>query len=354
VDIVQEDIEDICRRVGEPLHALANASLLVAGGGGFLPSYFLDVVAYANEFLLEHPCRLLCVDNFITGVPARVEHLRDRPYFHFLHHDITQPLATDEPIDYVIHGASIASPPVYRKYPLQTVDVNVLGTRNLLELSHQKRVRSFLYMSSSEVYGDPPASAIPTTETYRGNVSPLGPRACYDESKRLAEALCMIYFHEYGVPVKVVRPFNVYGPRLRLDDGRIIPDLLREALQGKPLTLYSDGKATRSFCYIGDAVTASLLLLLSAHNGEVFNVGNDQELSIESLAREVIAVVGERLEVRFGRHTDAQYLADSPRRRCPDLTKIKRAIGWAPVTGLHEGLQRTVQWYRERKAIECE
>jgi dTDP-glucose 4,6-dehydratase/UDP-glucuronate decarboxylase len=344
VGIVEEDIQDISRRTNERLRALRGSTVLVAGGGGFLPSFFLDVLAYANDHFLDPACRIVCVDNFITGLPTRISHLQSRPDFEFITHDIARPLELDHAVDYVVHAASIASPPLYRKYPLQTVDVNVQGTRNLLELSRRNIAKSFLYLSSSEIYGDPTPDAIPTPETYRGYVSSTGPRACYDESKRLAETLCMIYFHEFGVPVKIVRPFNVYGPRLSLDDGRVIPDFIRDALRGNPITLFSDGKTTRSFCYVTDAVTAMLLLLLSDYNGQVFNVGNDEEVTIEFVARRINAVAGNTTGIRLVESDDERYLLDNPRRRCPDLTLLKQSICWKPAVELSQDLQRAIQW----------
>jgi dTDP-glucose 4,6-dehydratase/UDP-glucuronate decarboxylase len=347
VGIVEEDVRDVCKRAGNHLESLSGSTLLVAGGGGFLPSYILDAVVYANDHLLSRPCQLVCVDNFITGLPERVAHLEIRPDVHFIRHDITTPLSIDQGIDYIIHAASIASPPLYRKYPLQTIDVNVLGTRNLLDLSRQKGVRGFLYLSSSEVYGDPSADAIPTPESYLGNVSCTGPRACYDESKRLAETLCMVYHREFGIPVNIVRPFNVYGPRLRLDDGRVIQDFLNDALNGRPITLYSDGMATRSFCYISDAVTAMLLLLLSNYRGDAFNVGNDEEVTIGVVAQRINDLFDGKPGISFARSGDVHYLSDNPQRRCPDLNKVKHAIPWKPVVSLRPGLQRTVQWHLE-------
>ncbi len=350
--ILEEDVREIAERLRDRLAALRDRTLLVAGGGGFLPSYLLEALGYSNEHFLDPPCRLICVDNFITGMPERLEHLQGRPGFSLIQHDLTAPLRLDGPVDYILHAASVASPPFYRKYPLETIDVNVLGTRNLLELARQKKVESFVYLSSSEVYGDPPREAIPTPETYRGNVSCTGPRACYDESKRLAETLCIVYCQRFGIPVKIVRPFNVYGPRLCLKDGRVIADFLKDALSGNRVTLYSDGQSTRSFCYVTDVVGAILLLLLSDHNGEVFNVGNDEEVSIESVAQLINALCERKPGIRFAKNADAHYLSESPRRRCPDLAKVKQAIPWQPVVNLRQGLRRTIQWYLDEDGVE--
>ena len=195
------------------LERLAGKTVLVAGGAGFLPSYLVDALVRANERLLSEPCRVISVDNLATGVAGRLEHLRDRPDMAFVEADIVQGVALDEPVHHIVHAASIASPTWYRQYPLETIDVNVTGTRRLLELAREHEVESFLYFSTSEVYGDPPPERVPTSEDYWGHVSSTGPRACYDESKRLAEALCMTFFRLYETPVKMVRPFNVYGPR---------------------------------------------------------------------------------------------------------------------------------------------
>ena len=280
------------------------------------------------------------------SVSERLAGFEGRPDIRFLQHDVSLPVELDEQADYIVHGASIASPTWYRRFPLETIDANVGGTRNLLELARRDRAAGFLYLSSSEIYGDPPPERVPTTEDYWGNVSCTGPRAPYDESKRLAETLCATYVRLYELPVTIVRPFNVYGPGLRLDDGRIIPDLLRDALAGGPLVLLSDGQATRSFCYVGDFVTALLHLLVAGANGEAFNVGNDEEVTILGLAEAVAAVAG-GLEVTLASSDDPLYLTDNPQRRCPDLTKTKATIGWRPEILLREGIARTFAHYRE-------
>jgi UDP-glucuronate decarboxylase len=343
------DIEEIAQRTRERLKLLAGTKLLVVGGGGFLPGWVLDVVAYANDEILDRPCTLICVDNFSTSAAERLRHLEGKAWFRLLSQDIRRPLEIERElkIDYLVHGASIPSPSTYRKRALETLEVNAQGTRHLLEFARWRGVRSFVYLSSSEVYGDPPAENIPTPETYTGNVSFTGPRACYDESKRLAETLCSIYHRDYGMPVKIVRPFNVYGPRLRLDDGRVITDFIRDALNGGAITVLSDGRVTRSFCYISDAVTAILMLLLSDLNGEAFNVGNSEEISIAALADAINELFERKPGVRYATSSDPDYLRDCPHRRCPDLTKLRNSIHWSPKMSLREGLQRTIQWYRQ-------
>lgn len=347
--IIREDVEDIRRELESQLQQLSGTTLLVTGGSGFLCSYFLDTLARFNDVAVGAPCRMLCVDNLKSGLVTRVAHLLGRPDFKLIEHDASRPLEINEPLHWIIHGASIASPSVYRLYPLETIDVNVSGTRHMLDLARAKGVRSVLVMSSSEIYGNPPADCIPTPEDYPGNVSCTGPRACYDESKRLAETLCTVYHRLHGVPVKVIRPFNVYGPGQRLDDKRIIPDFIGDAVARRDLTILSDGRATRSFCYISDAIRAMWHVLLSSCDGEIFNVGNDaEEVSVEQVARRLQDVAGEpRLEIRYCRSSDPHYLTDNPDRRRPDLTKICRTFRWRPRISLSEGLSRTLAHYRE-------
>lgn len=346
--IEAEDLATVCTQAEAGLRRLAGATVLVAGGAGFLPSYLVDALAYANHELLDEPCRVICLDNMVTGVGARLAHLVDRPDVAFVDHDLVQPYDPGERVDHIVHAASIASPTWYRRHPLETIDVNVGGTRNLLELARQQEVTSLLYLSSSEIYGDPPPDRVPTSEEYWGHVSCTGPRACYDESKRLAETLCATYQRLHQLPVKVARPFNVYGPRLRLDDGRVIPDFMRDALDGEPVTLYSDGQVTRSFCYVTDAAAALLLLLATDAPEGAYNVGTAEEVTIGRVAELVASLAG--TEVRRATSEDPQYLTDNPSRRCPDLSKTTGAIDWRPRVHLEEGLGRTLAHYREEAA----
>ncbi|MBI4533411.1 MAG: NAD-dependent epimerase/dehydratase family protein [Candidatus Melainabacteria bacterium] len=352
--VVREDAELIVTQMGDELKQLSGTTMLVTGSGGFLLSYLLDVVAQFNDSGIGEPCRVVAVDNFISGVPERLEHLSNRSDMEFVVHDVTKPLKVNQRIDWVIHGASIASPTFYRAFPLETIAVNTDGTRHMLELARQG-AGSMLYLSTSEIYGDP--SVVPTPEEYFGNVSCTGPRACYDESKRLAETLCMTYYRLYGLPVKIVRPFNVYGPGQRLDDKRIMPDLMSAALDGEPLVLFSNGTATRSFCYVRDAIKAMLFVLLSSANGESFNVGNDQEeISIAELAERISKVAAPpRLPVKYLTSSDVHYLTDNPQRRCPELHKLKALAPWQPEVELDEGLARTLASYRElaAEAVVC-
>ena len=350
--VIREDAVQLVDALRPLLHRLSGTTLLVTGGSGFLCSYLFETVARFNDTSDGPPCRMLCVDNLQSGVATRVTHLLGRPDFRFIEHDASKPLALDEDVHWIVHGASIASPTLYRLFPLETIDVNVAGTRHMLDLARQRGARSLVYLSSSEIYGNPPPESIPTPETYLGAVSCTGPRACYDESKRLGETLCGVYYRLHGVPVKTIRPFNVYGPGLRLDDKRVIPDMMSDALAGGPLTILSDGRATRSFCYITDAISAIWHVLLSSSDGEAFNVGNDaEEVTVVDVAERMQQVAGEpRLEIQYRRSADADYLTDNPDRRRPDLTKMRGTFNWAPRVSLTDGLARTLAHYRELQA----
>ncbi len=345
--IISQDVDHIIEDVGASFDVLSGATVLVTGTSGFLCSYFVDTIAALNRGRLAQPCRLIAVDKFPP--PKRSSDLANQDEIHFLQHDASLPLDLNEKVDWIIHGASIASPTFYRRHPLETIDVNVTGTRHMLELARSHIARGMLFLSTSEIYGDPDPAFIPTPEDYRGNVSCTGPRACYDESKRMGETLCTTYHRLHGTPVKIMRPFNVYGPGQRLDDARIIPDLMKAALYREPLTLYSDGRASRAFCYVSDAISAMWQVLLSDVEGEVFNVGNDEaEISIRQLTEVVRDVAGSPLlEINFQVSEDPDYVTDNPQRRCPDLSRLRSNFSWQPKVSLAEGLQRTLLSYKE-------
>lgn len=343
--VIKEDVQRILDANREAMRSFDGSGVLISGGAGFLGAYFCDLLSLWNETGAKEQCEIYCLDTFITGTPKRIAHLEGKKYFHKIKQSITQPLPPSLDASYLMHFASIASPTFYRKYPVETIDSNVLGTRTLLEYAAAHKIKSMIYLSTSEIYGDPPADKIPTSEDYRGNVSCTGPRACYDESKRLGETLCTVFYKHKGVPVKTIRPFNVYGPGLRIDDKRVIPDLFTGAFFHNEITMHSDGSPTRSFCYVSDATDAMLKVLLSQHNGEAFNIGNDlEEISMLGLAQAVQSMFP-GLKLIFSPSAEKDYLTDNPQRRCPNLSKIKKLTGYEPKVMLKEGLLRLKKWY---------
>src|SRR5690349_2656268 len=301
------------------------ATCLVTGGSGFLGSHLCDA-------LLSRGHRVICVDNFETGSLANIQHLRGGNFV-FLHKDVTVPFFVEEPVDFVYHFASPASPIDYLRLPLHTLKVGSYGTHHALGLAKQHRAR-FLTASTSEVYGDPREH--PQAESYWGHVNPIGPRGVYDEAKRYAEALTMAYHRQQGVDTAIVRIFNTYGPRMRPHDGRAIPTFLRQALQDKPITVFGDGSQTRSFCFVEDEIRGLVALAESDVHLPV-NIGNPDEYTLLQLAETGIEVAGSRPEVVF-----EALPVDDPKVRQPDITRAKQLLGWEPQVGLAEGLKRTI------------
>ena len=345
-DILDDDAIAAAESAGAVLDALDGSTIVLTGGGGFLGAAMLDTIVRLNRVRFKRPARVIVLDNFVTGRPERLDRLSGDPNVCLMTADITKDFDVGEPFHYAIHAASIASPIVYRAHPLRTADVNVGGLRRMLDHARaQPDLRGFLFFSTSEIYGDPDPAHIPTAEDYRGYVSCTGPRACYDESKRFGETLAVIYHREFGLPVRSVRPFNVYGPGQRLDDGRIIPDLVGAAARAESIVLHSDGRATRSFCYVSDGVAGFLLALLKGRPGEAYNIGNDHEVTIGEVADLVAQLAG--TQIRFEPSRDPHYLTDNPQRRCPDLTKARTELGYRPRVGLADGVARTLRWARE-------
>jgi len=310
--------------------------ILITGGAGFIGSHLCD-------YLLEQGHEVIAMDNLSTGSTDNIAHLAGHRRFLFIHHDVTQYIYLEGPLDAVLHLASLPSPVDYLNYPIQTLKVGALGTHKALGLAKAKGAR-FLLASTSEVYGDPLVH--PQSEDYWGNVNPVGPRGVYDESKRFAEALTMAYHRYHGLETRIVRIFNTYGPRMRLDDGRVVPNFIRQAILGEPLTVYDEGTRTRSFCYVSDMVEGIIRLLMS---DEVYpvNLGNPQEMTILEFARKVLEVTGSSSEIVFIRPSD-ERTRDDPMVRRPDISKARRVLGWEPVVSLEEGLARTVEWFRKR------
>ncbi len=341
--VIAEDIRNLARNL-KPFHkAFAGKTFLITGAFGFLGRYMVHLLKHLNEEVLKTPARALLLDNFVTGYQQQV--ISDKN-LSFHRHDVIKPFETDEEIDYIIHAAGIASPVYYTKYPIETMDVGTIGTRNMLELAYKKRVKSFIFMSSSEVYGDPDPKCVPTPETYHGNVSITGPRSCYDESKRFGETMSLAFWRVYNVPVKIIRPFNVYGPGIRPDDFRVLPNFIEHALRKEPLPIHGHGRNTRSFCYINDEIEAIFRLLFSEENGESFNVGTPgPEVSVRDLALMVAKAMPHAVEVVNIDPPHAVYATSDPKRRCPDISKLIARTGFKPRYSLAEGLTRTIRWF---------
>jgi len=302
---------------------------LVTGGAGFLGSALCD-------YLMARGHRVICVDNLETGSLSNIEHVGDEASFKFLLLDITDHYEIDEPIDFVFHMASPASPIDYARLPLHTLKVGAYGTHNSLGLAKAKRAR-FLLASTSEVYGDPQVH--PQPETYWGNVNPIGPRGVYDEAKRYAEALTMAYLRQQGVNTCIVRIFNTFGPRMRANDGRAIPAFLGQALSNRPLTVFGDGSQTRSFCYVDDLIRG-LVLLAESDVHEPVNIGNPAEMSLLEMAQLMVELTGSQSEIIF-----EALPVDDPKIRQPDITRARQLLGWEPDIDVREGLRRTIDSY---------
>ncbi|ARS36351.1 UDP-glucuronic acid decarboxylase family protein [Pontibacter actiniarum] len=311
---------------------MSRKRVLITGGAGFLGSHLCD--RFINEGY-----HVVAMDNLITGNLENIEHLFKLEQFEFYHHDVSKFVHVPGHLDYILHFASPASPIDYLKIPIQTLKVGSLGTHNLLGLAKAKGAR-MLIASTSEVYGDPLVH--PQQEDYWGNVNPVGPRGCYDEAKRFQEAMTMAYHMHHGLETRIVRIFNTYGPRMRLDDGRVLPAFLSQALRGEPLSIFGDGSQTRSFCYVDDLVEGIYRLLLSDYHMPV-NVGNPSEITIREFAEEICRLTGVELKV------DYQPLPkDDPQKRQPDITLAKQVLGWEPQVDRAEGLKRTLEFFKEK------
>jgi len=304
--------------------------VVVTGGAGFLGSHLCDKLLYEGF-------EVVCIDNLITGNTDNIAHLSGNEYFSFVKHDVTNYIFLPGKVDFILHFASPASPVDYLQLPIQTLKVGSLGTHKALGLAKEKNAR-FLLASTSEVYGDP--TVHPQNENYWGNVNPIGPRGVYDEAKRFAEAITMAYQRYHGLETRIVRIFNTYGPRMRKNDGRALPNFIQQALTGKPITIYGDGKQTRSFCYISDQVEGLFKLLLSEEN-EPVNIGNPEEISVQSIAEEIVKLTGSKSEIVY-----EDLPVDDPKVRQPDISKAKQKLGWEPKVCREDGLQKTIDYFK--------
>lgn len=343
------DAGEVIAGLGDLNERLAGKHVLLTGAAGFLGVQFVHYFAALNDSgRLSRLCRLVATDSFIRGRPAWIDALNGRADISIEQADIVRQ-RDFAAFDFIIHAASVASPIFYRQHPIETMDANVIGLRNLLDHAVKKKPQGFLFFSTSEIYGDPDAANIPTKETYRGNVSCTGPRACYDESKRYGETLCVNFHKVHQVPVVSVRPFNNYGPGLRLSDRRVLPDFFRDALAGRDIVMHSDGRAMRTFCYVADAMEGYLRAMLLGRHGEAYNIGTETpEISMAALARLVLRVTGAKTQVIHRASEDKDYNTDNPQRRCPDITKARLELQYSPRVGLETGLQRACEYYRDQ------
>lgn len=354
--IVQQDMQRIYEGLTEAERdKFRDSTFLLTGGAGFLGFYF---ITFLTHYQLELGVKkVICLDNFLTGYPKWLKALSEEGRvelhtFNVITDDIAR-IPGAGSADYIYHMASIASPLFYRKYPIETLDANIWGLRRLLDFCCGKPIKGLAFFSSSEIYGDPAPGNIPTPETYRGNVDCQGPRACYDEAKRFGETMCYLFHEKYQMPITVIRPFNCFGPGMRLNDARVPADFANAVRQNKDMMIYSDGSPTRTFSYVSDEVTGYLKCLLYAENSfEVFNIGTDKpEISIRQLA-EIYAEAGKEIfgytgQAKFAVSEDAAYLTNNPNRRCPVIDKACRLLGYQPQVTVEQGVRYFLEYIKE-------
>lgn len=359
--VVRADLDFILDRLRVELARMDGRSVLIAGGAGFLGYYLVQAALHWNHRHADRAgINVTVVDNYVRGMPEWLQALTSDPHLRLAKHDVTHPLPPGlGDFQYLIHAASIASPTYYRRCPIETMDANVNGLRHMLDYCDAQRragkaVEGMLFYSSSEIYGDPTPENIPTPETYRGHVSCVGPRACYDESKRYGETLCVNFARQRGIPVKIARPFNNYGPGLKITDRRVIPDLARDIAAGRDVTLLSDGSPKRTFCYVADAVVGYYKVLVQGTPGDSYNVGVEEpEIAVAALAEKMVALARELFgyqgRVVRRKSGDRDYLVDNPSRRCPVIAKARTELGYNPAVTLDDGLRRALVWYGENR-----
>ncbi len=353
--IEKKDLDYIHKKAREELKILSGNTVLFTGANGFLGYYFIKSFLAWNDLHPNKKIIVYALDTFTHGVP---QWLQNRTDVKILKDDITKyKPSSNQVFDYIIHAASIASPIFYRQHPIETINANVHGLYNVLDYmvarkKTKRQVKGLLFFSSSEIYGDPTEGNIPTPESYRGNVSCTGPRACYDESKRFGETLCVNYSKVHNLPIKIVRPFNNYGPGLKLGDGRVIPDFANNILNNQDIILLSEGTPTRTFCYITDAIVGYIKTLLRGRDGESYNIGVEKpEISMISLAEKMkdlaVTHLGYSGKIIRKSSSDKNYLTDSPNRRSPQITKARKDLKYNPQILLDAGLTNTLLWYQE-------
>jgi nucleoside-diphosphate-sugar epimerase len=358
-DVIEFDLAELRAALSSELAMLAGKHVLIVGGAGFLGYYLVQTLTSANRCGAVQPeIRLTVWDSFSRGLPDWLSELAAGNHLALEQRNVTRALGPEAAdFDYIVHAASIASPTYYKRYPIETMDANVNGLRNLLEYARRqadkgRALEGFLFFSSSEIYGDPPPEAIPTPESYRGYVSCTGPRACYDESKRFGETLCVNFAQQHGVRVAMARPFNNIGPGLKISDRRVLPDFARDVLAGRSIEMLSDGGPRRTYCYVGDAVAGYFKILVRGRPGEPYNIGVESpEISVAELAervsRKAAELFGYKGRVVRARSSDATYLEDNPARRCPTIEKARTELGYEPKVELDDALLRSLLWYRD-------
>jgi UDP-glucuronate decarboxylase len=335
--LLKEDIETIYLNTKKISKSLKGKTILITGGNGFLGKYFVELFKKYNQFSKKKIKILVYDNNLKKNFNEPSNNIR------FIKHDVSNKIITRRKIDIIIHAAGIASPYYYRKKPIQTLDVAINGTRNCLEIA-KKNNSKFIFFSSSEIYGDPHSEYVPTKETYRGNVSTLGPRACYDESKRLGETLCYIYNNYYKIHTNIIRPFNVYGPGMGQYDYRIFPNFISNALNNKKINIYGSGNQTRTYCYITDAIEGFIRIICLGKPGEAYNIGNNKpEVSVKDVFSIFKKIYANKIKVNFINHPKS-YPNDEPQRRCPDLNKSNKHLNYKPKIKLNDGLKKYLDW----------
>lgn len=360
--VEEKDLAYVREKAGKELSQVAGKKVLFIGAGGFLGYYFVKSILSWNDLYPDKKITITALSTYRNGIPLWLKKISKRRDLVILKKDITKyTIPTSVQYDYIIQGASIASPIVYRKYPIETINATVQGLYKVLEYMIKRKktkqpVLGLLNFSTSEIYGDPTEGNIPTSEDYRGNVSCTGPRACYDESKRFCETLCVNYAAVYNLPIKCARPFNNYGPGLHIADGRVIPDFAKNVLSNADIVMYSDGRASRTFCYVADALVGYIKILVRGRSGQAYNIGIEEgETSIANLAKKIYALSRERFgykgKIIYKKSGDKNYLTDNPQRRRPDIKKARLELGYNPEIDLQEGLYRTFSWYLLTKNV---
>ena len=338
-----EDINQIIDSTKSESNNFKNKKIAISGAFGFIGKYILESLLLLNKdsFNIE----IFAIDNFITSNKEIQNNYKDKG-INCINHDINKSLNLDTEFDYIICLAGIASPYYYNKYPIETLDVSINGLKNMFKLKHNKKSK-FIFFSSSEIYGDPPTDKIPTNESFRGNVTSIGPRSCYDESKRVGETLCYINSNYHNKKTAIIRPFNVYGPGMSLNDYRIIPNITRSLIYGEKLKVYDTGNQTRTYCYVSDAITGFLKVILKDELFGVYNIGNDTgEISVIDLVKTTEKTIDEKINYEITPYP-SEYPPDEPRRRCPDLTNARSNLNYSPIISLKDGLKKHLNWSKK-------